>query len=191
MNIFFLIITLLFPFGFCSCSYSTGSPRHPVELKFHSDVFVWYPDGRVKRISSGKGIFYQPSIHPEGTYAVYYGNSSGSPRIWRADLRKNKVVALTPPGWAAYHASYSWDGSKIVFASDKMSAGRRGRVEEIYPSGILPRNRTCNIFTMNPDGRGIIQITRGNYEDQRPAFSPDGKNIAFVQTAQALATGYT
>jgi Tol biopolymer transport system component len=34
-------------------------------------------------------------------------------------------------------------------------------------------------FKMSPDGTGLVQLTRNNISDSDPAFSPDGKQIAF------------
>jgi Tol biopolymer transport system component len=36
-----------------------------------------------------------------------------------------------------------------------------------------------NIFIMDADGSNIRQITRGDFRDARPAFSPDGTKIVF------------
>ena len=56
-------------------------------LKFYADIFAWFSNGQVKKVSSGDGIYYQACIHPEGTHVVYYGNSSGPPRVWQANLK--------------------------------------------------------------------------------------------------------
>src|SRR5262249_13801398 len=36
------------------------------------------------------------------------------------------------------------------------------------------------IYLINPDGSGKIQVTNNLYSDQTPVLSPDGKQIAFV-----------
>ncbi len=38
---------------------------------------------------------------------------------------------------------------------------------------------TFHIWTIRPDGTGLRQITNGHGDDREPAFSPDGKEIAF------------
>jgi Tol biopolymer transport system component len=56
----------------------------------------------------------------------------------------------------------SRDGSRIVFKS----------TDPRDPDAI-------HIFIMNADGRSVRQLTRGDYADEDPAFSPDGRTIAF------------
>jgi TolB protein len=36
------------------------------------------------------------------------------------------------------------------------------------------------VFLMRLDGRGVRQVTSGEWYDQRPALSPDGRRIAFI-----------
>ncbi len=35
---------------------------------------------------------------------------------------------------------------------------------------------------MNPDGTGVTQLSSGDFTDDDPAWSPDGKQIAFQST---------
>ena len=150
-------------------------------LKFYADIFAWFSNGQVKKVSSGDGIYYQACVHPEGTHVVYYGNSSGSPRVWKANLNTGEVVPLTPADSGARQPVFSWDGKKIAFSSDRASGQAPGRVEDMEPGGTPPKNRPpVNIFIMDSNGMNAKQLTVGPYQDQRPTFSPDGKHIAFV-----------
>ena len=148
-------------------------------LKFCADVFVWFSNGQVKKVSSGDGIYYQACIHPEGTHVVYSGNSSGPPRVWKANLKTGKVVPLTPADSGARHPVFTWDGKRIAFSSDRASGQAPALVEDMDPGGGPPKNLTVNIFTMDSNGMNVKQLTAGPYQDVRPTFSPDGKHIAF------------
>lgn len=77
-------------------------------LQFYTDVYAWYPDGEIKKISPGNGIYFQPCIHPEGTHAVYYGNSSGPP--WK----------LKPPGFERIHHGHATRGKNGVINFDAL-----------------------------------------------------------------------
>ena len=149
-------------------------------LKFYADVFVWFSNGQVKKVSSGGGIYYQSCIHPEGTHVVYSGNSSGAPRVWKAGLKIGEVVPLTPADSGARHPVFSWDGKRIAFSSDRASGQTPERMKDMSPKGIPPKNLTVNLFIMDSNGMNVKQLTAGPYQDLRPTFSPDGKHIAFV-----------
>lgn len=159
------------------------------KLQFYTDVYAWYPDGQVKKISPGDGIYFQPCIHPEGTHVVYYGNSTGSPRVWKADLKTGKIVALTPPDSNARHPVFDWEGKQIAFSSDHVFEQKHETVEEMTPSGDSPPGSHFNIFVMDADGKNVRQVTKGPYQDERPCLSPDGKEITFVSNRLGKKSG--
>jgi TolB protein len=147
---------------------------------FLADAYVWYPDGRVERVTPGDGIYYQPHLNPDGTDLVIAGAAHGPPRIWRADLKTGAFTALTPADSAALHPVYSWQGDRIVFISDRDAEGPPIEVSELAHGGRPHRLRNFNVYAMDRDGSNVVRVTRGAYDDWRPAYSPDGKTIVFV-----------
>ena len=70
-------------------------------------------------------------------------------------------------------ANWSPDGTKIVFTSHPAV------------SVFCASSGTCNypdneIYTVNPDGTGLTQLTHNNFEERAPAWSPDGLHIAYM-----------
>jgi TolB protein len=158
-------------------------------LQFYTDVYAWYPDGSVKRISPGDGIYFQPCIQPDGTHVVYYGNSTGPPRVWTANLTTGEIAALTPPESNARHPVFDWEGKLIAFSSDQVFDQKHETVEEMTPSGVSHPESHFNIFIMDTDGKNVSQVTKGLYNDERPCFSPDGKFITFVSNRSGKKSG--
>jgi len=159
------------------------------KLQFYTDVYAWHPDGKIKKISRGDGIYFQPCIHPEGTHVVYYGNSSGTPRVWVANITTGVTIALTSVVANARHPVFDWEGGQIAFSSDHVFDQKHETVEEMTPSGDSPPGRHFNIFVMDTDGRNVRQITKGPFQDERPCFSPDGKEITFVSNRLGKKNG--
>jgi len=167
--------------GCAAAQQKTQTPKR----RFSKDVFAWFPDGRVRKLSPGGGLYCQPCVHPAGTHVVFWGNSSGCPRIWQADLKMGKTIALTGTETGARHPVYSWDGTKIVYASDRASRGPHEQIKNIGKGFLPPKNIELNLFVMDADGKNVRQITTGSHQDQRPCFSPDGKQIVFVSNRLA------
>lgn len=150
---------------------------------FRAAVYLLFPDHTARRINPTDGLFYQASIHPDGTEVLFFGGQSGPPRVWRHQIGADadETVAITPPEVGARHPVYDWEGTQIAFASDSGSPGGGESVAQIdSATRNVSENLQLNIFCANPDGSGIRQVTHGPFIDHRPCFSPDGQWIAFA-----------
>jgi Tol biopolymer transport system component len=78
------------------------------------------------------------------------------------------VVLLS--GQRPAEAAFPGANGKIVFASDRTSG-----------DGVDNPERDYEIFTMNANGTGIAQLTHNDTDDEEPAYSADGRQIAFVK----------
>ena len=151
-----------------------------IDYPFYADCFAFAPEQEPRRLTPGNGIYYQPSMHPEGTQVVYAGAKLGPPRIWVADLAEDTRTPLSPSDAAALHPAYSWDGERVVFCSDAASPHPKVQVEELSRGGRPTRIQQFHIYSMNRDGTDLRQLTSGNCTDVRPCFSPDGETVLFV-----------
>jgi Tol biopolymer transport system component len=113
----------------------------------------------VKTLPFALGAEY-PTVSPRGSQLAFSA-SAASVSIWRKDLQhpESPAVEVAPSSRQQFHASYSPDGSRIVFAS------RRGG-----PAGI---------WVGNNDGSNLVEISNPSYESGSPEWSPDGRKVAF------------
>src|SRR3954468_2705762 len=138
----------------------------------NNELYVMGADGSEEtrltnsfRVSEG-----QPFWSPDGT-RLLYRKTADNPITQNADIWQIDVDPANPsprpvlerPGDERY-PSYSPDGTKIVFRGDTDLVDHSGDEE---------------LFLMNADGTGIVQLTHNDVFDSAPAFSPDGTKLAF------------
>jgi Tol biopolymer transport system component len=101
-----------------------------------------------------------PSYHPNGTSIVFSNNTGFCYNIAMINRDGSNYRHLTSDTLSDKSPSFNKNGDKIIFQRDNKS-----------------------IFTINPDGTGLILIKEGNdtleYDD--PCFTPDGK-ILFTRS---------
>lgn len=98
--------------------------------------------------------------------------------IYSYDLIRKTFQPLAPaPGYDA-EASYSPDGSKIVFASN-----RHAYTEELTDAEkkllIEQPSQFLELYVMNADGSNVKRLTHTWGYDGGPFFSPDGREVIF------------
>jgi len=142
------------------------------------------PDGSVKGIVFIKGNNSIPNTlgtveqadRWRATYAVTDSGPAYRPgrnlytlRPPRAD---GEVTPLTsfPDGYVSEH-ELSWDGTQVVFS-------HRGQEDPWW-----------QIWRINTDGTGLVQLTRGPYHHVGPAYLPDGR-IVFASSHSGIRDEY-
>jgi Tol biopolymer transport system component len=103
-----------------------------------------------------------PDLGPLKYDLLYEGTAGGTPTLFLIDTAGGHAPRpLLPPGTIGMDPSASADGSRVAF------------VVADYVEG------TGDIFVIGDNGTAVRQLTNDSELDDSPAWSPDGKRIAF------------
>jgi TolB protein len=138
----------------------------------NNELYVMKADGsgETRLTTSPQVSEGQPAWSPDGTRLLYRKTPDNpitqNADLWQIDVNPaapNPRPVLQRTGDERY-PSWSPDGTKIVFRGDQDLVDHSGD-EELY--------------LMNADGTGVVQLTHNTVFDSAPAFSPDGSRILF------------
>jgi TolB protein len=118
--------------------------------------------GRVMlRLTAAVTASTDPSVAPDGHAVAFDADPHGNYDVFVRAVRSGTVVDLTPNTASnAYYPAWSPDGARIAFVSDRAS-------------------RNPQVFVMNADGSGVVQVTHDGLPHERPSWSPNGTRILF------------
>lgn len=120
--------------------------------------------------------FADMSWSPKGDYIAFVKQSTGEPMrdqigIIQSDGTAAQLFPKSPSTSDDQDPDWSPDGNKIVFASNRSQLGTN------------EGNEPTQLFTMNPDGTGAVQMTSNYaYRYEHPVWSPDGTKILATRT---------
>ncbi len=89
--------------------------------------------------------------------------------LFVADANGHHARQITRFGCASFAPTFTPDGSKILFASNKLHCD----------------SPDFELFLINPDGSGLEQVTSFGGFTSFPEFSPDGKKLVFASNLHA------
>ncbi len=162
--------------------------------------------GRPQRISGHRGMNTGASFSPDGSRIALTLSKDGTPDIYVIDASSGRIInQLTRSPHINTSPAWSPDGSEIAFVSNReggpqiflMNADgsnqRRVSFNGPYNTSPVwsPRPDTrmlayttrdqgnFDIVTLELDSRAMVRITQSAGNNEEPAFSPNGRAIAF------------
>lgn len=197
----------------------TVSSTNLREERGETQVWMAPTDGGEPLPMTAKGSSASsPRFSPDGKYLSFLasrkGDSSDDPvtQVWLLDRRGGEAQQLTEVMQGVSGYEWSPDGKRLVLlirdpspeqleAEKHREAGTRPARPKAPPvhvidrlqfkrdyQGYLDRRRT-HLYTFDVASKKLTQITSGDTDDRSPAWSPDGRFIAFVSNRTAEPDG--
>src|SRR5262245_8762167 len=115
-----------------------------------------------------------PSWSPSSDSIVVLGLKQGRSELWLVNAKDGLCSRLTVGAWAEKEPTWSPDGKRIAFASD------RSAPVVLEPQARVGVNSRYGIWEIDVATRAVHLILDTAGEDHAPAWSPDGRKLAFI-----------
>ncbi len=157
-----------------------GEAKKLTNVKGDIEDYDWSPDG-LKIVMSikdkdysdtGKTKVHKPYVidryHFKQDYQGYL--DSGATHLYLFDVTTKKTDSITSGIYDETDPAFSPDGSQIAFVSNRTEAPDKNENSDIYVINAKP-------------GSTMKKLTTWGGTDENPAWSPDGKYIAYLQSS--------
>ncbi len=165
-----------------------------------STIQIWMvpaAGGEALPMTSAARSASQPRWSPDGRYLAFLAASEDGPtQVWTLFREGGEAVQVTDTPQDVDDYGWSPDGSRVVLVlkdpSDEELAAAKGEKTKTPPPWVITRrqfkrdyvgyldSRRTHLYVLDVASKTMTQITSGDYDDSQPAWSPDGRLIAFT-----------
>ena len=137
-----------------------------------------------------------PRFSPDGDMLAFLrARQPGEPRqVWVMNADGGEARQLTNAAKGVQDFAWSPDGTRIVYCADTEPAAGAAAGSQTDGPRVVEVNRIryrhdlqgwrgdahYHLFTVNLETGDGAQVTRGDWDDYGPVWSPDGEKIAFI-----------
>ncbi len=163
--------------------------------KSDSDIWMISWDGNESvKLTASKESESRPRWTPDGKYLTFVSSryETKSSQIWRMDRRGGEAEKLTDLKRSIGEYVWSPDSKKIAMViQDQESSDEAEKKKTAKPimmdryhfkqdgAGYLERKRN-HLYVFDVETKKLDTLTRGDFDEGSPVWSPDGKKIVFV-----------
>ncbi|MCC6348030.1 MAG: PD40 domain-containing protein [Candidatus Eisenbacteria bacterium] len=115
-----------------------------------------------------------PAWSPVSDSLVVTGVLHGRSDLWLVDVGTGAIQRLTDDTWDEREPSWSPDGRRIVFSSDRLAP------VVLRPDPVTGGYGRYGLFELNLDGGAVDSLLDTAGDDHNPVWSPDGRKLAFL-----------
>lgn len=175
-------------------AYVVSSPDSAKD-KYDSDIWMVSWDGKETiQLTSSPESESKPRWSPDGKYLTFMSSryEAKTSQIWKLDRRGGEASQLTNLKVSIGDYEWSPDAKKIALVikdqdtkeeEDKKKTKKPIAIDRYHfkadGEGYLERKRN-HLYVFDIATQQLDTITTGDYDNIRPAWSPDSKQLAFV-----------
>lgn len=197
-----------------SWSPSGGQIAYTSFMRNNPDLYVAAAGGgRPTKLSSQRGMNTGASWSPDGKHLALTLSKDGNPEIYVINASDGSIVRrITNDRAIDTSPSWSPDGGQLAFVSDRNGGPQifvvpaaGGTARQVSFNGSynttptwMPKAgkhviayttrdaATYDIVTLDLDTKAMTRVTQNEGSNEEPAFSPNGKAIAFARAGQGV-----
>jgi Tol biopolymer transport system component len=169
----------------------TTNERDSDEARSAIWMVSWDGGQRLALTAAAEGTG-KPQWSPDGRYLAFMSTPSGSDKaqIMLLDRRGGDARPLTSVGGEIGEYAWSPDGKRLVFTMEQRDAAKSPKpvvIDALHfkedANGYLEQGRGRHLYLLDAETKHVDALTADReFNEDLPAWSPDGRRIAFIRT---------